>query len=229
MADGDRVFFGTIAAWFLALTFAGFAPTFYLRQSPESLPLNQVVHGVAYSAWFVVFALQVALISARRVRLHMVLGASATILLIAMIPIGFNVVLAKAAAGLKSVPEAGFNLASLSISFGFAFAGLACRKKPFVHKRLMVFATLMLTVAAADRVAALVGLEEVRLFRRLLAVAPGIALVVYDASTLKRVPAFSLALLAGCWLHLWFYVTGLLFLPPLGEAIVAALVRVFVW
>lgn len=51
----------------------------------------------------------------------------------------------------------------LTLVFVLAFSGLALRRRPAVHKRLMVFATLMFTVAAADRVASLVGLDKVRL------------------------------------------------------------------
>jgi hypothetical protein len=122
------------------------------------------------------------------------LGVASVPLLILMIPVGFHVVLVKAAAGLKSVDEAGFNLAQLTLGFAFAFAGLASRKRPVVHKRLMLFATLMLTVAAADRVALVLGLEEVRLFRKLLAVTPAVALVGYDSLLPRRIPMTSTAL-----------------------------------
>jgi hypothetical protein len=136
----------------------------------------------------VLFLVQALLIAGHHVRWHIRLGVASSLLLILMIPIGFHVVLVKTAAGLKSVDEAGFNLTSLTLGFTFAFAGLACRRRPLIHKRLMVCATLMLTVAAADRVAMVVGLENVRLFRKLLAVAPAIALVGYDVLRQCRFP-----------------------------------------
>ena len=225
----DRIFFSLAGVWFVVLSFVGFSPSFYFRVIPEPLPVHQVVHGVLSSAWVVVFLLQALLISNHRVRWHATLGTAAAFLLIVMIPVGFHVVLVKTAAGLKSVSGAGFNLTELSVGAAFALAGLANRKRPFVHKRLMLFATLMLTVAAADRVAFVVGLEEVRLFRKVLAVAPGIALLGYDALLLRRIPVLTASCLAVVWLIIWFIVSDLVFLHPTGEAIILALTRILVW
>jgi len=225
----DRVFFSLAGVWFVALTFVGFSQSFYLRVLPEPLPAHQIVHGVVYSAWVVLFLAQALLISTHRRRWHVQLGVASVFLLILMIPVGFHVVLVKTAAGLKSVDEAGFNLTQLTLGFAFAFAGLASRKRPVVHKRLMLFATLMLTVAAADRVALVLGLEEVRLFRKVLAVAPAIALVGYDSLLQRRILLFDLSSLALVWLVLWFLVSDLLFLRSAGEAITQTLTRIVVW
>jgi hypothetical protein len=225
----DRIFFSLTALWFVVLVFVGFARTFYFRSLPEPLPTNLIVHGVVYSAWVVLFFVQAVLISARRPRWHFALGSLGAVLLVLMIPVGFQVVLVKAVAGLKSVDHAGANLTTLAVGFALAFAGLANRKRPFVHKRLMVFATLMLTVAAADRVAIFLGLDDSRPFRKVLAVTPGLALVIYDASTQRRIPFLSLGLLTLAWLVLWFVISDVVFTAAAGEAIIRALARVFVW
>ncbi len=225
----DRVFFSLSGLWFVVLTFIGFSPTFFLRVVPEPLPAHQVVHGVLNSAWVALFLVQALLISTRRLRLHMTLGAAAMLLLAIMIPVGIQVVLVKTAAGLKTVDEAGFNLTGLALVLAFALAGLANRKRPFVHKRLMLFATLMLTVAAADRVALVLGLGDERAFRKVLAVAPAIALVVYDAWRGRRIPTLSVSLLALVWLLIWFNVSDLVFMHPAGEAIIQTMTRIFVW
>ena len=159
----------------------------------------------------------------------MSLGAASAFLLIVMIPIGFHVVLVKAAAGDKSVDEAGFNLTGLTLGFSFAFAGLAYRKRPLFHKRLMLLATMVLTAAAADRVAIVFGLDDVRLFRKLLAVAPAMALVGYDALFQRRMLVFSLSMLALVWLEAWHVVSDVIFLRPVGEAIIRTLTKVMVW
>ena len=151
------------------------------------------------------------------------------ILLILMIPAGFHVVLVKTAAGLKSVDEAGFNLTGLALGFVFAFAGVVNRKRPVVHKRLMLLATMMLTGAAADRVAIVLGLEDVRLFRKLLAVTPAIALVGYDAWLQRRMLLLSLPSLVLVWLVGWYVVSDVVFMHPAGEAIIRALTRIVVW
>lgn len=225
----DRVFFTLTGLWFLGLTFIGFSRTFYLRVVPEPLPVHQIVHSVVYSAWVVLFFVQALLISSHRTGWHIALGKASAFLLIVMIPVGFHVVLVKAAAGLKSADEAGFNLTSLTLGFTFAFAGLANRKRPFIHKRLMLFATLMLTVAATDRVALFFGLEEVRLFRKLVAVTPAIALLGYDTMFRRRIPFLTFSSLVLVWVVIWFVVSDLVFLRPAGEAIIRALTIVFVW
>src|SRR3954463_327367 len=110
----DRVFFSLAGVWFVALTVVGFWPTFYFRTLPEPLPTHQIVHGVLFSMWVLLFLVQALLISTDRVRWHMTLGVAAVFLLILMIPVGFHVVLVKTAAGLKDVDEAGFNLTGLT-------------------------------------------------------------------------------------------------------------------
>jgi hypothetical protein len=225
----DRIFFSLSGLWFVVLTFVGFSPTFYLRALPEPLPAHLVVHGVVNSAWVVLFLVQALLISTHHRRWHIALGGASVVLLILIIPVGFHVVLVKVAAGLKTTDEAGFNLTGLTLACTFAGAGLAYRHRPFLHKRLMLFATLVLTVAAADRVSVLLGLEGVRIFRKLLAVAPAVALVGYDLVSLRRIPVLSLSLLALVWLFIWFVITDLVFLHPLGEALIRVLTKVFVW
>lgn len=228
-SPSDRRFFALAGLWFVILTFVGFGPSFYFRIFPEPLPAHQIVHGVLYTAWVLLFLTQTLLISGKRIRWHMALGASSVLLLILMLPVGFHVVLVKSAAGLKSVDEAGFNLTELTLAFALAAAGLVQRKRPAVHKRLMLFATLMFTVAAADRVSIVLGLEQVRIFRKLLAVAPALALIGYDSLRQRGLLPLSLSLLAVVWAVIWFYVSDLVFLRPIGEAIITWLTRVFVW
>ena len=144
-----------------------------------------------------------------------------------MVPVALHVVLAKVAAGIKSIDEAGFNLTGLMLSFALALAALGYRDRPFIHKRLMLFATLALTTAAADRVALKFGLEDIRIFRKLLAVAPAIALVGYDTYLLRRIPVLSLSLLGLVWLVIWFVISDLVFLRPAGEWIISTLSNVF--
>jgi len=225
----DRMFFSLAALWFVALTLVGFGRTFYFRALPEPLPTHQVVHGIVYSAWVLLFLAQAILISAQRRRWHIALGSAAVVLLMFMIPVGFHVVLVKVSSGMETIDEAGFNLTGLMLGFALAFAGLATRKRPFIHKRLMMVATVVLTTAAADRAAIVFGLDEVRLFRKLLAAAPAFALVGYDAVSLRRIPVLSSALVTVVWLNGWFVPSDVVFMRPAGEAIIRVLTQVFVW
>ena len=225
----DRMFFSCCGLWFVVLSFVGFAPTFYLRALPDPLPTHLIVHGLLNTGWVLLFLTQALLIARDHRALHMALGGASIVLLPAMLLAGFHVVLLKTAAGMKDVDEAGFNLTGLTLATAFAAVGLIYRRRPFVHKRLMLFATLVLTVAAADRVALVLGLESVRIFRKLLAVAPALAVVGYDAIYLRRLPVLSLSLLALVWLFIWYLVTDLLFLRPAGAAIIQVLTPLFVW
>ncbi len=225
----DRLFFSFAGAWFVVLTFIGFSPSFYLRSIPDPLPTHQIVHGILNSAWVLLFLTQALFISARRLRWHITLGTASILILVLMIPTGYYVVLVKTAAGLKTPDEAGFNLIGLTLVLVFAVAGLLNRKRPYYHKRLMLFATLMLTIAAADRASIVFGLVDVRLFRKVLAVAPGLTLIFYDAIRLRRFPLFDSAVVVFIWLIIWFNITDLLFISPAGEWIIQALVRLFVW
>lgn len=227
-STSDRLFFGLASAWFVVITFAGFSKSFFLRSDPEPLPTYLILHGILGSLWMVAFLCQAALIRADRVAWHAALGRVWAVIMIPVVLSGAYVVLFKTAAGDKSIDEAGFNLTGFLLFLAFGVIAIANRKRPFIHKRMMFFATMMLTVAAADRVAGLVGLEEVRLFRKVLAIAPGILLVTYDSIITRSFPVLSFLVVAVIWLVIWFNVTDFLFMQPAGEAIVESLTKVFV-
>jgi len=87
-------FYLASAAALLLVVLVGFAPTFYLRSAfdgPEfswrggpggvqELSWRVLLHGLILTSWFFAFALQAALVAARRTALHQALGwAGATI------------------------------------------------------------------------------------------------------------------------------------------------------
>src|SRR3546814_6964678 len=74
--DLDRAFFTAVALALLASTFAGFAPTYFLRGLSGAAPLSPlvIVHGAANSAWIVLFLVQTSLIATGRPDIHRVLG-----------------------------------------------------------------------------------------------------------------------------------------------------------
>jgi hypothetical protein len=225
----ERALFAAFSLWFVAVTVTGFWKSFFVRTLPEPLLPYQIVHGVLYSCWVAVYFLQSTFIATGRRRWHVALGYAAVMLLVLMVPAGFHVVLVNVAAGVKTVDEAGFNLTELTLGLSLAAVGLMNRGKPAIHKRLMMCATLMLTVAATDRAAAVVGLHDVRVFRKTLALAPALALVAHDARYSRRTLPLSLVLLALASLVLWFIISDVLFLRPVGAVIVERLVRVFFW
>jgi hypothetical protein len=219
-ASRERVFFTGVAVWFLAMTLIGFSPSFYFRTDPEPLALPFVVHGIVYSGWMALFFVQAALIASHHVAWHRALGVAGLVLLVAMVPTGIAPVLYKVSAGTKAPDEGWFNLTTLAFGWTLGFLGVACRRTPYVHKRLLLFATLAFGVAAADRVAAWVSLDDVRLFRKALAVAPALALVGFDAVTRRRVPVLGVSLLGIVWLLIYFLASDWLFDNDTGARLI---------
>lgn len=67
-------------------------------------------------------------------------------------------------------------------------------------------------------------------FRKLLALAPGIAWVAYDASIRRgRGVLLGVSSLALVTLVVWFVISDVVFLHPSGEAIIRAMAKALVW
>lgn len=158
----DRWFFGGMAVVTALAVFVGFAPTYYLKGLYGTPALSTVrhLHGITFTLWIVLFVAQTALISARRPSWHRRLGIAGTGLAGVMLIVGTAVAIAAAryppaegvAAGLP--PPLVFLLIPLSDLAAFAAlagAGLYNRRKPAVHKRLMLLATIAILPAALGR------------------------------------------------------------------------------
>ncbi|MBK6844706.1 MAG: hypothetical protein IPG88_20790 [Gemmatimonadetes bacterium] len=118
----DR-FYLAAALVMLVVVFAGFAPTFFLREAfggPE-LPWWLVGHGVGQTAWFAALAAQAALVQSRRVSWHRWLGwatVAIAVLTIATTPVVI----------LRSVPRGlAIGLTAIEVSFVVMVNVLACR------------------------------------------------------------------------------------------------------
>ena len=141
-----------------ASVFVGFAPTYFLKAYFDGPPLSLLihVHGLAFTAWIVLFVAQTILVARHRVRFHRRLGTAGAALAGVMVVLGLAAALVFArnayAAGDTSV------LGFLVIPFGdtFVFASLVAaalvyRRRPETHKRLMLLATISLLGAAIAR------------------------------------------------------------------------------
>lgn len=218
----DRLFFLGSAIWFFILVFWGFSGSFYLNSELNSMPLHLKVHGISFSAWIILYALQISLITAKRIRLHMTLGFIGLILIIAMIFIGAYPVLYKVSVGTKSVLHGGYNLFLLATAFTLFFLGFYNRRKAFYHKRFMLFTTLFLAIAAIDRVAFYLDLEGSQLFRKSISLMPALVLFGYDLFRFKR--AVWLNLLPVLILGLLFFLSDYFWLSTIGDSIMDFLV-----
>lgn len=193
-ARNYRGFYTAMAVAAALAVFIGFAPSYYLKRFTSAAPLPPLVHmhGAVFTAWVILFVVQVRLVAARQLRVHRRLGVGAVVLSAVMMVLGTLTVLG----GARRHETAPFGLTPAQfmlvplidiLVFGtlVAFAVLY-RRQAAVHKRLMLLAlTGGLLPAPLARIGTiLVGLPV--LFP-LLMVAFLAAGVVHDRMTLGRV------------------------------------------
>lgn len=213
-AKSERYFYFGIGIWFLVISFLGFSQTFYLNRDPQ-LSMNLIVHGLLFSCWILLYFIQTSLISIQQVKTHRALGFIGLLLILAMIPAGFYTVVYKVSLGNKGLDDGGYNLFTLTVAYVFVFLGLSFRKRQFFHKRFMLFATLIFTIAATDRVAYLVDLDHSQLFRKSLVLFPAIALFTFDYIKLKSLIWFDL--LPILTILILFFFSDFFWLSSLGK------------
>jgi hypothetical protein len=159
-----RYFFVVAAITMLATMVAGFYP-YYLRGeglagrkiSPQLATLV-FVHGAAMTAWLAIFLVQALLVPARKLRIHMKLGWAGVA--IALVAAGSGVSLAvESVRPVPAIPFWGmayrqFLLVMLSevVLFAlFVLAGVLFRKRPKIHKAMMLLASLSILAGATVR------------------------------------------------------------------------------
>lgn len=156
----DRKFYLCVALAAIAVVFAGFARTYYLNGYFEHRTLTWFLylHGFLFSAWFVVVLTQIVLVAMGRTDLHRRLGKVGAAMVCIMVPMGVAVGIHAAKYGSLStppnVPRLSFLVVPLTdmVVFGtLAGAGLLYRRKPEIHRRLMILATLSILTAAIGR------------------------------------------------------------------------------
>ena len=157
----DRYFYSLMGAAIAAVTFAGFARSFYLarwfetpRGTPEITTLL-VVHGAVFTCWVALMVVQPLLIASRNRRLHRRLGwfGAATALL--MVVFGNLAAIAAIRVGFIGLgdPHAFYAVPFLAVnSFAVAvFLAIRWRERAETHKRLILLANVGLLGAAIAR------------------------------------------------------------------------------
>lgn len=161
----DRYFYSTVAALMLLIMFLGFQ-AFYLhgegvggRKIDPGIYPWVAVHGTAITAWYGLFLVQSLLITVRNRRLHMKLGWSA-------VAITLVVAVSGAIVPLRSVQNSpdfrffsmaypDFLLVMLAETTLFTLcvvAGLVTRKRPEIHRSMMLLAGLSILAGATSRI-----------------------------------------------------------------------------
>lgn len=145
-----RGFYVWMAVACVLIAFGGFAPTYWLQLAPGTFVGSPLVHlhGLLFSAWPLYLVLQTVLAARGRIGRHRVWGLLGVSLATAMVLVGLavanDVLVARLAAGFGDRARA-FHIASTSMItlFGvFVCAAIVFVKRPEVHKRLMLLATI---------------------------------------------------------------------------------------
>jgi len=143
------MFYPGMAILAAAAIFAGFARTYYLKElfGTPTLPLLLHVHGLVMTAWLVLFLTQTFLVASHRVQIHRRLGVAGGIIALAIVPIG--ILTAIHAVRVGHAPTGASPLSFLAIPLGdiavfstLVGAALYYRRRPDLHKRLMLVATI---------------------------------------------------------------------------------------
>lgn len=152
----EHLFFVGMAVLLLATVFVGFAASYYLAGMVNApLPSRIIhVHALVATSWMLLFAAQVALVSAHRVDLHRRLGVIAVPLACAMVVTGLMAGVDILRRGIPPGLEHLLFLINTNMVFVFAvLIALAYRMRgaPPAHKRLIVMAHVALMFAGFIR------------------------------------------------------------------------------
>jgi len=158
----ERLFYSGMALLIFALVVIGFAPTWFLRGSLETVrPLKPmtplvILHGSLFTAWIALFVTQAGLISARRHKLHMRMGITTVTVGAAMVAVGImtavgQVVRGTSPPGLAPLTFFAIPFLDMVVFAGLVAGGFAFRRDPQTHKRLMLCATALMLQPGVGR------------------------------------------------------------------------------
>ena len=209
---GSRGYYLALTFLLIAMVIRGFWPSYFglLVRGGVRRPWLIHLHGAIFSGWMVLLLAQVALVAAGRVRLHRRVGqvgiAYGTLVL------GIGLVVSVVApvwhvhAGEWTVDRAaGFLLAPLgdmALFGGFFLTAIAYRRRPEIHKRLILAATVALAFAAVGRMAFVSPVVFL-----LVWLSPLFTAMAFDVFTRRRVhPVYviSVAVLAAAFVRIFF-------------------------
>lgn len=158
----ERRFFAAMAILMVATIVVGFLPSYFMRglvsfgpPPPAMTPLVHL-HGALFTAWMLLFLVQVLLVTGGRRDLHRKLGIAAVILLPAMIVVATLAGLYQVgrASGPPIVPPLSWlsiPLLGVPVFGGLIGAALAQRRDPASHKRYMILAMVEMTSPGLGR------------------------------------------------------------------------------
>lgn len=154
----ERWFFTGMALAMLATSTVGFMPSL-MQAAGRREPISPLAaaHGIVFFVWLLIFLVQTSLVASRYVTLHRKLGLASVFVLALMIPLAYTTTVAMVRRGFDlsgdlkidhdPLYESIFPFSNILIFSVLALAALAYRRRPEIHKRLMLFANIELMPA----------------------------------------------------------------------------------
>jgi hypothetical protein len=192
----------------LVVVLVGFSPSFYLRSFFPVLPIPSYLylHGAAVTCWFLLLVAQTTLVATGNTATHRKLGIVGILLGVLIAVPGFWFTLQFPARILKvtgAPPEAllprltegvAVGLVVAVLTTAFLLAAFLNYKKPQLHKRLIMLASITMVSAAFTRIGsfAIFGGINFHIVMFLGVFALVLALWLYDITSSKKVHIASL-------------------------------------
>ena len=168
LPNPTRYLYPAVAALLLVLMFLGFQQFYVHGRNVIGLELNPAVkasviaHGVVATLWVMLFAVQPLLIASHRRRMHMTLGLIGVALAACLVPLMIWTSIAVARAqpettrwGLNGLQFTALQLNSILTFSVFVTIGIVNRRRPEIHRPMMLLTTLTILGAATSRITAL--------------------------------------------------------------------------
>ncbi len=154
----ERIFFGGMAILLCVIVVIGFSPTYFGAGMLRAPLPNRLLHfhGALFTTWMILYAVQSALISVKRVQWHRSLGTFAFCLTPVMVIVGTIAALDALRRGVMIGPlDPAVSLAIpligiAPVAFLF-YAAWRARRRPDAHKRIILLATIGMVEAAFGR------------------------------------------------------------------------------
>lgn len=158
-----RVFYVSVTLIMMAMVARGFWPTYFgrLLSGGVSRPAIIHLHGAVFTGWMVLLLAQVTLVFLGRVHLHRRVGtagiALGALVLVMGLAVTFVAPVLHVRAGEWTRDQAAsfllLPIVDMVLFAGFFGGAIAYRRKPEVHKRLILAATVALVFAGVGRMA----------------------------------------------------------------------------
>jgi hypothetical protein len=208
----SRRFYLAITLILMGIVVRGFWPSYFgpLFNGGVTRPGIIHLHGAVFIGWMVLLLAQVGLVAMGRVRMHRRVGnvgiAYGALVLGMGLVVSFAAPVLHVRAGEWTIDRAAgfmlFPLVDMVLFAGFFGAAIAYRRRPEIHKRLILAATVSLAFAAVARM----SFESPVVFL-LVWLSPLFAGMAFDVFTRRRVhPAYfiSVAVMAAAFVRIFF-------------------------